>query len=281
MSGPRPLSLVAKPQPVPPPTGGRVVPRILGILNVTPDSFSDGGRHAAPDAALAAARAMINAGAAMVDIGGESTRPGAPPVSEAEEIARVAPVLERLTGSGIPFSIDTRNAAVMARAVDAGAAMVNDVSALTHDARALPAIARRNCDVVLMHMQGTPATMQVAPHYEDVVVEVHAWLVERIRACVAGGIARSRIVIDPGIGFGKTVEHNLTLLRGLSRFRDLGCPVMLGASRKGFIGGPVEGRLPGSLVLAVHAAAQGVSWVRVHDVPETLQALQVWAALNR
>ena len=216
----------------------------------------------------------------MVDIGGESTRPGAPLVSEAEEIARVTPVLERLSGSGIPFSIDTRNAAVMARAVDAGAAMVNDISALTHDPRALPAIARRNCDVVLMHMQGTPATMQVAPRYDDVVVEVHAWLVERIRACVAGGIARSRIVIDPGIGFGKTVEHNLTLLRSLSRFRDLGCPVMLAASRKGFIGGPVEDRLPGSLVLAVHAAAQGMGWVRVHDVPETVQALKVWAMLN-
>ena len=257
-----------------------MVPRILGILNLTPDSFSDGGRYPTPDAALTTARAMIEAGAAMVDIGGESTRPGAPPVPEAEEIARVQPVLDRLSHSGIPFSIDTRNAAVMARAVDAGAAMVNDISALTHDPRAMSAVARRNCDVVLMHMQGTPATMQVAPHYGDVIVEVHAWLVERIRACVAGGIARSRIVIDPGIGFGKTAEHNLTLLRGLSRFRDLGCPVMLGASRKGFIGGAVGDRLPGSLVIAVHAAAQGLSWVRVHDVPETVQALKVWATLN-
>ncbi len=257
------------------------MPRVLGILNVTPDSFSDGGKHASPDGVVDAARAMIEAGAAMVDIGGESTRPGALPVSEAEEIARVCPVLDRLAGSGIPFSIDTRNAAVMARAVDAGAAMVNDISGLTHDARALPAIARRNCDVVLMHMQGVPATMQVAPHYDDVIVEVHAWLVERIRACVSGGIARSRIVIDPGIGFGKTTEHNLALLRGLSRFRDLGCPVMLGASRKGLIGGPVEQRLGGSIALALHGAAQGCAWVRVHDVAETVQALQVWATIER
>lgn len=257
------------------------MPRVLGILNVTPDSFSDGGRHASPDGVVTAARAMIEAGAAMVDIGGESTRPGAHPVTEAEEIARVCPVLDRLSGSGIPFSIDTRNAAVMARAVDAGAAMVNDISALTHDPRALPAIARRNCDVVLMHMQGEPATMQVAPHYDDVVAEVHSWIVERIRACVAGGIVRSRILIDPGIGFGKTAEHNLALLRSLSRFRDLGCPVMLGASRKGLIGGPVEQRLGGSIALALHGAAQGCSWVRVHDVPETVQALQVWSAIER
>jgi dihydropteroate synthase len=261
--------------------GGRAVPRVLGILNVTPDSFSDGGRHPSADAALSAARAMIDAGAAMIDIGGESTRPGASPVSEADELARVVPLLDRLSGNGIPFSIDTRNAAVMARAVDAGAVMVNDVSALTHDPRALPAIAKRNCDVVLMHMQGDPATMQVAPHYDDVVAEVHAWIVERIRACVGGGIARSRIVIDPGIGFGKTAEHNLTLLRGLSRFRDLGCPVMLGASRKGLIGGAVEQRLGGSIALALHGAAQGCAWVRVHDVQETVQALQVWSAIER
>ena len=262
------------------PHGGRAVPRVLGILNVTPDSFSDGGRHAGADTAFAAAQAMIEAGAAMVDVGGESTRPGALPITEAEEVARVAPLLERLSGSGIPFSIDTRNAAVMARAVDAGAAMVNDISALTHDPRALGAIARRDCDVVLMHMQGRPATMQVAPHYDDVVAEVHSWIVERIRACVGGGIARSRITIDPGIGFGKTAEHNLTLLRGLSRFRDLGCPVMLGASRKGLIGGPVEQRLGGSIALALHGAAQGCAWVRVHDVAETVQALGVWRAVS-
>ncbi len=256
------------------------VPRVLGILNLTPDSFSDGGRFAAPEAAVAAARAMLEAGAAMVDIGGESTRPGAPFVSEAEELARVGPVLDRL--AGLPFSIDTRRASVMARALDAGAAMVNDVSALTHDPAALPLLAGRGCDVVLMHMAGAPATMQAAPRYDDVVAEVRDWLARRIEACVAGGIDRDRIVIDPGIGFGKSLDHNLALLRHLDAFTAL-APVMLGASRKALIGkltgAAVDERLPGSLALALHGAAKGCAWVRVHDVAETVQALRVWGAV--
>jgi len=257
------------------------VPRVLGILNLTPDSFSDGGRFAAPEAAVAAARAMIDAGAAMVDVGGESTRPGAPFVSEAEELARIGPVLDGL--AGIPFSIDTRRASVMARALDAGAAMVNDVSALTHDPAALALVAARGCPVVLMHAQGSPQAMQAAPRYDDVVAEVRDWLAARIAACVAGGIDRDKIVIDPGIGFGKTLDQNLALLRNLRALAEL-APVMLGASRKALIGkltgASVDDRLPGSLTLALHGAAQGCAWVRVHDVPETMQALKVWAALG-
>lgn len=257
------------------------MPAVLGILNVTPDSFSDGGRHAEPDVAVAAARAMIAAGAAMVDIGGESTRPGAPPVSEAEELARIGPVLDRL--AGVPFSIDTRRARVMQRALDAGATMINDVSALTHDPASLGVVAAHRCPVVLMHAKGPPATMQEAPRYADVVAEVEAWLAARIEACVAAGIARDRIVVDPGIGFGKSLEHNLALLRGLERFTSL-APVMLGASRKALIGkltgAGVDDRLPGSLALALHGAAKGAAWVRVHDVAETVQALTVWAAVQ-
>ncbi|WP_419814389.1 dihydropteroate synthase [Glacieibacterium sp.] len=259
-------------------------PGVMGILNLTPDSFSDGGRHADPDTAFAAARAMIDAGAALVDIGGESTRPRAPLIPEAEELARVGPLLDRLRGSGIPFSIDTRKAAVMARALDAGAVLVNDVSALTFDPGALALVARRDCPVVLMHAQGTPQTMQDAPRYDDVLAEVHDWLAARIEACVAAGVARERITVDPGIGFGKTLEHNLTLLRGLARLGDLGCPVLLGVSRKKMIGtltgAALPDRLPGSLALALHGAGQGVSMVRVHDVPETVQALRMWAALT-
>ncbi len=254
--------------------------QVLGILNLTPDSFSDGGRHADPDTAVAAARAMIDAGAAMVDIGGESTRPGAPFVSEAEELARLRPVLDRL--AGIPFSIDTRCAAVMTRALDAGASMVNDVSALTHDPASLSVVAARGCPVVLMHMGGLPATMQAAPRYADVVAEVEAWLAARIDACVAAGIDRAKIVVDPGIGFGKTLDHNLALLRALDRLGRL-APVMLGASRKALIGkltgAEVADRLPGSLALALHGATQGCAWVRVHDVAETAQALRVWGAV--
>ena len=258
----------------------RPAPKVLAILNLTPDSFSDGGRYASPDAAAATARAMIAAGAAMVDIGGESTRPGAPFVSEAEELARVRPVLDRL--AGVPFSIDTRRSTVMAAALDAGAAMVNDVSALAHDPAALPLVAERGCDVVLMHMAGDPATMQAAPRYADVVAEVEAWLAARIEACLAAGVRAERIVIDPGIGFGKTLDHNLALLRGLDRLAVL-APVMLGASRKALIGkltgAAVDDRLPGSLALALHGAAKGCAWVRVHDVAETVQALRVWRAV--
>ena len=260
-----------------------MTPQVLGILNLTPDSFSDGGRHSDPDTAVAAARAMIDTGAAMVDIGGESTRPGAPFVSEAEELARVGPVLDRLSVAGVPFSIDTRRAAVMTRALDVGAAMVNDVSALTHDPAALSLVAARGCPVVLMHMGGAPATMQERPRYADVVAEVEAWLAARIDACVAAGVERAKIVVDPGIGFGKSLDHNLALIRALDRLVAL-APVMLGASRKALIGkltgAAVDDRLPGSLALALQGAAQGCAWVRVHDVAETVQALRVWGAVH-
>ena len=260
-----------------------MTPQVLGILNLTPDSFSDGGRHSDPDTAVAAARAMIDAGAAMIDIGGESTRPGASFVSEAEELARLTPVLDRLAGSGIPFSIDTRRAAVMTVALDAGASMVNDVSALTHDPASLGVVATRGCPVVLMHMGGAPATMQADPRYADVVAEVEAWLAARIDACVAAGVDRARIVVDPGIGFGKSLDHNLALLRALDRLDAL-APVMLGASRKALIGkltgAPVGDRLPGSLALALHGAGKRCAWVRVHDVAETVQALRVWGAVG-
>jgi dihydropteroate synthase len=267
-----------------PPIAGLPADRtaIMGIVNVTPDSFSDGGRHAAPQVAVAAARAMTAGGADIVDIGAESTRPGAAPVDLAAELARLAPIMPGL--AGISWSIDTRKAAVMSAALDAGAALVNDVSALTHDPAALAVVAARGCPVVLMHAQGTPADMQRAPHYDDVLLDVYDWLADRIDACVAAGIARQRIIVDPGIGFGKTLEHNLALLRGLTLFHGLGVPLLLGASRKALIGriaGEVrpDARLPGSLALALHGAACGVQIVRVHDVAETSQALAVWRSV--
>jgi dihydropteroate synthase len=257
---------------------------VMGILNVTPDSFSDGGRHAEPATAIAAARAMAAAGADIVDIGAESTRPRAAPVDAATETARLAAVLPGL--AGLVWSIDTRKAAIMRQALDAGAALVNDVSALGHDPAALALVAARHCPVVLMHAQGSPETMQEAPHYDDALLDVYDWLAARIDACVAAGIDRRRILADPGIGFGKGLAHNLALLRGLALFHGLGVPLLLGASRKALIGrmaGDVapDARLPGSLALALHAAAQGVQLVRVHDVAETVQALAVWRAANR
>jgi dihydropteroate synthase len=262
---------------------------VMGILNVTPDSFSDGGRNAAPEIALAAARAMVAAGADIVDIGAESTRPRAPLVDLATESARLAAVLPGL--DGINWSIDTRKAAIMEQALAAGAALVNDVSALGHDPAALALVAARGCPVVLMHAQGTPDVMQVAPAYENALLDVFDWLAARIATCEAAGIARHRIIADPGIGFGKDLSHNLALLRGLSLFHGLGVPLLLGASRKqlipriaapeganGIADVPPDARLPGSLALALHAAAQGVQLVRVHDVPETVQALAVWRA---
>ena len=257
-------------------------PSVVAILNVTPDSFSDGGRHATVAQAAAAARAMIAAGAALVDVGGESTRPRAPLVSLDEELARVGPVLDALGGT--PSSIDTRKGAVMARALDAGAALVNDVSALTYDPAALALVAARGCPVVLMHAQGTPQTMQDAPVYDDVLLDVYDWLEARIDACVTAGIVRASIIVDPGIGFGKTLAHNLDLLRGLSLLHGLGCPIMLGVSRKKMIGrlsgAEVADRLPGSLALALHGLGQGVQLLRVHDVGATVQAVRVWEALQ-
>lgn len=261
-------------------------PRIMGILNLTPDSFSDGGRLTDPAAAVAAARAMA-ADADILDIGGESTRPGAEPVPVAQEIARTAPVIRAIRAAGIttPISIDSRNAATARAALEAGADMVNDVSALTHDPEMAALVAEAGVPVCLMHAQGDPRNMQDDPRYGDVVAEVLDWLRARVAAAEAAGIAPARIVIDPGIGFGKTLAHNLTLLRSLSAFQDLGLPLLLGASRKRFIG-TISGveraadRLAGSLAVALHAAGQGVQLLRVHDVAETRQALALWAALR-
>ena len=257
---------------------------VMGILNVTPDSFSDGGRNAAPDVAVAAARTMAASGADIIDVGAESTRPRAPLVDLATETARLAAVLPGL--AGLNWSIDTRKAKVMAQAIDAGAALVNDVSALGHDPAALALVAARGAPVVLMHAQGTPATMQEAPAYVDALLDVYDWLAARIAECVAAGIARHQIIADPGIGFGKNLAHNLSLLRGLTLFHGLGVPLLLGASRKQLIarmaGDDVapDRRLPGSLALALHAAANGVQIARVHDVAETAQALAIWRSAN-
>jgi dihydropteroate synthase len=260
--------------------------RIMGILNVTPDSFSDGGRLASVEAAVAAGLAMHRAGAAIIDVGGESTRPGAEPVPEAEERARVLPVVAGLVAAGVPVSIDTMKPGVMAAAFAAGASMINDVTALSFSGESLAVAAQCGVPVVLMHMAGTPQTMQAAPGYEHVVEEVLAFLETRIAAAQAAGIPRDRIIADPGIGFGKALENNLELLRNMSRFRDLGVPLLVGASRKSLIPAiagpaPPQARLGGSLALALHAAALGAAWVRVHDVPETAQALAVWEALRR
>jgi dihydropteroate synthase len=261
-------------------------PQVAGILNVTPDSFSDGGRHQDPEVAIEAGHAMSAAGAALLDVGGESTRPGAKPLWEEDEAKRVLPVIEPLARAGTAISIDSRKASVMERALAAGAGLVNDVSALTFDERSAATVAAAGCPVVLMHHKGSPETMQQAPHYDrPVLVEVYDWLEARIEAAVAAGIDRSVIVVDPGIGFGKSLQHNLHILNGLSMLHGLGCPIMLGASRKRMIGAlsaeaPADERLPGSLALALKAADQGVQLVRVHDVPETVQALRVWRGLK-
>lgn len=263
--------------------------RVMGVLNVTPDSFSDGGADASVSAAVARGLRMAEEGADFIDIGGESTRPGADPVSPEEEQARVLPVIEGLIegliagGLTAPVSIDTRSAATARAAFAAGASLFNDVSALTHDAGSLETAAELGGPVCLMHAQGDPKTMQAAPAYENVLIDVYAWLEERVDACIAAGLPRERIVVDPGIGFGKTLAHNLTLIEGLAAFQGLGCPVMLGASRKRFIGtlSGVEDagrRGPGSIGAALAGAAQGAQIVRVHDVAETRQALDVWAA---
>jgi dihydropteroate synthase len=261
-------------------------PQVVGILNVTPDSFSDGGRFDGPDSAAQAGFAMAEAGAAIVDVGGESTRPGAKPVWEGDEVERVLPAVTRLAAGGTAVSIDTRKASVMGAALGAGAAMVNDVSGLTFDDRASDLVARAGCPVVLMHHLGPPETMQQAPSYDrPVLFAVYDWLEERIEAAEAAGIERARILVDPGIGFGKTVQHNLDLLNGLALLHGLGCPIMIGASRKRMIGAlsgeaPAGERLAGSLALALKAVDQGAQLLRVHDVPETVQALRIWRGLR-
>ncbi|MBB5694832.1 dihydropteroate synthase [Muricoccus pecuniae] len=258
-------------------------PLVMGVLNVTPDSFSDGGRHLDPRAALMAADAMLEAGADMIDVGGESTRPGAPPVDAETEIARVLPVIREIAKNA-PVSVDTRHAATMRAALDAGAEVVNDVTALRHDPGALGVVAEAGCSVVLMHMPGTdPATMQDRARYEDVALEVTRFLAARIAACEAAGIPRHRIAVDPGIGFGKTMDHNLELLDRLPILLGLGCPVLVGASRKRFIGtlsgaAAPRDRMAGSVGVAIAAASRGASMLRVHDVAETVAALRLWRA---
>ena len=259
-------------------------PRIIGILNVTPDSFSDGGRYLEPHAALEQGRKLEAEGADVLDVGGESTRPGAALVPEDEEIARTAPVIAALRAGGMtaPVSIDTRKAGVARAALAAGADAVNDVSALTYDRDLAGVVAAAAGPLILMHAQGAPATMQDDPRYDDVLLDVYDALAARVAVAEAAGIARNRIVIDPGIGFGKTVAHNLALVRGVSLFHGLGLPVMLGASRKRFVGtvgGDADARMPGSIAVALAGVAQGVQMLRVHDVGATRQALALWQAV--
>jgi dihydropteroate synthase len=262
--------------------------QIMGIVNVTPDSFSDGGLYDDPDSAMAHARRLLAEGAHILDIGGESTRPGAFPVSSQEEQRRIMPVIGSLAAEGAFVSVDTRHANTMRGAIDAGARMVNDVTALTGDSHSLPLLASRpEVRVCLMHMQGNPATMQGLPSYQDVVSDVLRFLQERVQACLDAGIARERLILDPGIGFGKTMDHNVALLRNLHRFQESGLPVLVGLSRKCFIADilgtsdlPATDRLAGSLAAAIEAVRRGASILRVHDVAETRQALDVFAALH-
>lgn len=259
-------------------------PRVMGVINVTPDSFSDGGDAFNRDAAVDRGLRLLDEGADILDIGGESTRPGATPVSVRQELDRVVPVIERLASGGVPISVDTRHAAVMAEAMKAGARIINDVSALTTDADSLKIAAESGADVVLMHMAGTPETMQENPGYEAVVDDVRDYLEVRVNACLAAGIVKEKIAVDPGIGFGKTLEHNLALIRHLDRFQTLGCPVLLGVSRKSFIGAMVgvdepRERMPGSVAAGLYGVLRGARILRVHDVAETLQAVAVWIAI--
>lgn len=260
-------------------------PRIMGIINVTPDSFSDGGRHDDTSAAIAHAKALAEAGADILDIGGESTRPGSDAVDVDTELKRVMPVIEALAGkTDALISIDTRKAAVMEAAVGAGADIVNDVSALMYDPEALETVAALGCPVVLMHARGDPKTMQDNPNYDNVLLDVFDFLEARIDACRRAGIADAKIIGDPGIGFGKRLQDNLDLIAGLTLFHGLGVPILIGASRKRFIGSltgieAADQRGPGSVGAALAAISQGCQIVRVHDVSETRQALSVWSAV--
>ncbi len=259
-------------------------PVLIGIVNVTPDSFSDGGKFLDPAAAIAHGKRLIAEGAHILDIGGESTRPGSVAITVEEEQARILPVIRALAADGAFISVDTRNAATMRAALSAGAVMVNDVSALEHDPDAMAAVAESGCAVCLMHMNGSPDSMQSAPFYQDVLGEIYAYLEARVAACVAAGVNRNCIIIDPGVGFGKTLDHNLILLSRLKDFQALGVPVLLGASRKRFIealcpGASVDKRLPGSLAAVLAGYSQGTRIFRVHDVSETAQALRVFSQI--
>jgi dihydropteroate synthase len=259
-------------------------PKVMGIVNVTSDSFSDGGKYLAREAALAHARRLIEDGADILDIGGESTRPGAAPVSEQEELDRVLPVIEGLCDISIPISIDTYKPGVMRAAIAAGASIVNDVNALLAEG-ALHAVSNSSAAVCFMHKQGVPQNMQHQPHYHDVITEVSTFLFERITAAEKSGIVKERLIIDPGFGFGKTLEHNLALLKNIQAFTLLGVPVLVGMSRKSMLG-TITGREMGervvaSVVAALIAVQRGASIVRVHDVRETVDALRVWQAIEK
>ncbi|MBM3572091.1 MAG: dihydropteroate synthase [Alphaproteobacteria bacterium] len=260
-------------------------PRIMGVVNVTPDSFSDGGRFMGADAAIAHGRALVAAGADIIDIGGESTRPGAAPIEPAEECRRVVPVIAGLRGCGAVISVDTRHVAVMAAALDAGATVINDISALTHDPGALALAARRRAAVVLMHIRGEPSTMQQDPVYDCAPLDVFDYLEERLGVAVAAGIAPESIAVDPGFGFGKSVAHNMQIMARLALLHGLGVPIVLGVSRKSSIaklsrGESADRRLPGSLAAGLFGISQGVQILRVHDVAETAQALAIWRAIQ-
>ena len=262
----------------------------MGILNVTPDSFSDGGKTSTVSAAVKAANEMVSAGADIIDIGGESTRPGAEPVSAAEELKRTVPLIKKLLESwkkkniSAQISIDTRKAKVAEAAIKAGAHIWNDVSALTYDEDSLELAAKLGCPVILMHAQGSPETMQDNPSYEDVLGEIKLWLTTRVAVAMASGVKMENITIDPGIGFGKTLDDNLAILRHLEDFKEIGCPILLGASRKSYLGkidgSNVDERLGGSIATAIWGAKRGANVLRVHDVAETVQALKVWGAIR-
>lgn len=261
-------------------------PLVMGILNVTLDSFSDGGRFLGEDAAIAAGLAMLEAGADIVDVGGESTRPDAETVAVEEEMARVIPVIRALAGGGAKISADTRNAATMAAALDAGAAIINDVSALHHDPASLALVAARRCPVILMHSRGSPATMNARARYRDVTGEVLGEILIRRDAALAAGIAEGNIALDPGFGFAKQGEQNLALLRATGRFAALGHPVVIGVSRKRFIGQfggekTPERRFPGSIAAGLYGLSQGANILRVHDVAETVQGARLWRELTK
>lgn len=260
-------------------------PLVMGILNTTPDSFSDGGEHFDPASAIAAGERMLADGADILDVGGESTRPGSVPMSTTVEQARVLPVVTALARLGAIVSIDTRNADTMARALDAGARIVNDVTGFRHDPAAAPLAAARGCPVILMHMRGTPATMMSLAVYQDVAAEVRAELSERVEAAVAAGVRRQAIMVDPGFGFAKDAGHNLELLERLPLLLGLGCPILAGLSRKATVGmlsgvRDPKRRGPGSLAAALFALQRGARVVRVHDVAETVQAVRVWQGLS-
>lgn len=259
----------------------------MGVVNVTPDSFSDGGDFLDPQMAIDHALKLLEEGADILDVGGESTRPGATSVSPAEEQSRILPVIKGIKAQrpDVIISVDTRHADTMQKLIDCGADIINDISALTHDLESLNVVSKAQIPVMLMHMQGTPETMQNLPQYDDVIDDILAYLTDRIKVCEQASIKRSNIICDPGIGFGKTLENNLKILKNLDKFHNLGCPILLGASRKSFIeklcpNTPADERLAGSITAALQGLDHGVQIFRVHDVKETKQAFTVWQNIN-